>query len=91
MKKLFVLLLCLFFWVCTGVGGFALETEAAKMLPIIVAQSSGQANTVILWHDINDDGKADYKATYVFKNGKLHQLTRSQVYQGELGYVFQER
>ena len=55
------------------------------------AQSCGQANTVIMWHDINDDGKADYKATYVFKEGKLHRLDSSQAAQDELGYFIKER
>jgi hypothetical protein len=78
MKKILTILACLLV-VAAGAGGtFAKEVQPAKNLPVIVAQSTGQANTVIMWHDINDDGKADYKAAYVFKNGKLHQLSRSQ-------------
>ena len=91
MKKLFVLLVCLTFWMVNGVGVFAKETKSAGTLPAIVAQSCGQANTVIMWHDINDDGKADYKATYVFKDGKLHQLNKSQATQDELGFLIRRR
>jgi hypothetical protein len=40
-----------------GAGGiFAKEPNPAGLLPAVVAQSCGQANTVTMWHDINDDG-----------------------------------
>ena len=91
MKKLFVLLVCLTFCMVNGVGVFAEETKPAKMLPAIVAQSCGQANTVIMWHDIDNDGQADYKATYVFKDGKLHQLNKSHATQEELGFLIRRR
>ena len=78
MKKSLILLACLLSGV-VGVGGaFAKEIQPVTFLPAVVAQSAGQANTVIMWHDINDDGKADYKAAYVFKNGKLHRLSKIQ-------------
>ncbi len=91
MKKLFVLLVCLTFGMVNGVGVFAKETKSAETLPAIVAQSCGQANTVIMWHDIDNDGQADYKATYVFKDGKLHQLNKSQATQDELGFFIRRR
>jgi len=91
MRKLIVWFICLTFWLVNGVAVFAKETEPAVMLPAIVAQSCGQANTVIMWHDINDDGKADYKATYVFKKGKLQRLNNGQPSQDELGYYPKER
>ena len=91
MNKLFTLLVCLTFCMVNGVGVFAKETKPTETLPAIVAQFCGQANTVIMWHDINDDGKADYKATYVFKEGKLHRLDSSQAAQNELGYFIKER
>jgi len=59
------------------------------MLPAIVAQACGQANTVIMWHDINDDQRPDYKATYVFKDGKLHQLKKIQLSQDDRGYLIE--
>ncbi|MGB5745356.1 MAG: hypothetical protein WBM69_00140 [Desulfobacterales bacterium] len=91
MKKLIVLLVCLTFCMVNGVGVLAKETRPAGLLPAVVAQSCGQANTVTMWHDINDDGKADYKATYVFKDGKLHRLGKGQFAQDEAGYVLKER
>ena len=91
MKKILVLLTCLTFCLSTGVGVSAKETRSVATLPTIVAQSCGQANTVVMWHDIDDDGRADYKATYVFKDGKLHRLGKGQVAQDEPGYVLKER
>ncbi len=91
MKKLIILSVCLSFVMVNGVGVFAKETDIARSLPAIVAQSCGQANTVTMWHDINDDGKADYKATYLFKDGKLHRLQKGRASQDELGYFIKER
>lgn len=83
MKKVAILLAC-FLMVPAGVGGgFAKDVQPAKLLPAVVAQSAGQANTVIMWHDVNDDGKADYKAAYVFKNGRLHRLSKTLTFQVE--------
>ena len=80
MKKMLILLAC-FLVAAAGAGGaFAIEVQPAKILPAIVAQSAGQANTVIMWHDINDDGKADFMASYVFKNGRLHLLGKIQTH-----------
>ncbi len=91
MKKLFVLFACLTFWMVNAVGVFAEETKSAGTLPAIVAQSCGQANTIIMWHDIDNDGQADYKATYVFKDGRLHQLNKSYATQDELGFLIRRR
>jgi len=91
MKKLIVLLVCLTFCVVNGVGVFAKETKPAELLPAVVAQSACQANTVTMWHDTNDDGKADYKATYVFKDGKLHRLGKGSLVHGEQRYIMRER
>ena len=87
MKRLFVLFVCLA--VCmVGAGSvFAEKTQSAATLPPVVAQYSGQANTIIMWHDIDNDGQADYKATYVYKDGKLHQISKSEASQEELGFL----
>jgi len=91
MKKILTILACLLL-VAAGAGGtFAKEVQPAKTLPAIVAQSCGQANTVIMWNDTNDDGKADYKATYIFKDGKLQQLNKGQATQDELGFLIRRR
>ena len=91
MKKVFVIRVSLTFGVLFEAVVFAKETNSVKSLPAIVAQSCGQANTVTMWHDINDDGKADYKATYLFKDGKLHRLQKGRASQDELGYFIKER
>lgn len=91
MKKRLVLFVCL--TVClVGAGGvFAKRDISATTLPPVIAQVCGQANTVVMWHDINDDGKADYKVAYVFKNGRLYQLSRSQIVREEPERQIQER
>lgn len=43
------------------------ETKSENMLPPIVAQTYGPAGTIIMWHDTDDDGNPDHKATYNFK------------------------
>ena len=91
MKKLFVLFACLTVCIVSATGVLSKEPDTVKMLPAIVAQSCGQANTVIMWHDIDNDGQADYKATYVFKDGKLHQLNKSHATQEELGFLIRRR
>ena len=72
-------------------GVFAQRIKSANILPAVVAQYCGQANTIIMWHDIDNDGQADYKATYVFKDGKLHQTSKSQTSQAELGFLIRRR
>jgi hypothetical protein len=91
MKKLFVLLVCLTFCMVSAVGVCAEEIESAAALPPVIAQVCGQANTVTMWHDLDNDGEADYKATYVFRDGKLHQMSKSQTSQEELGFVIRRR
>ncbi len=91
MKKLFVSFASLAFCWVGAADVLSKEPEAVKTLPAVVAQVAGQANTVVLWHDINDDGQADYKATYVFKDGKLHHLNKSHATQNELGYLIRRR
>lgn len=78
MKILLAILACLLLLTAGADRIFAVENQPAKTLPVVVAQSIGHANTVIGWHDINDDGEADYKIAYVFKNGRLYQLCSSQ-------------
>ena len=48
------------------------ENKSKITIPPIVAQTYGPGNTIIMWHDTNDDGIPDYKATYIFKEGRLH-------------------
>ena len=91
MKKLFVLLVCLTFCMVSTVGVYAEKIKSAEALPPVVAQVCGQANTVLMWHDIDNDGQADYKATFVFKDGKLHQISKSQTSQEELGFLIRRR
>jgi len=91
MKIFLTLLLSLFLLTAGAEGIFAVEVQPAKTLPVVIAQSTGQANTVVMWHDINDDGKADYKVAYVFKNGRLYQLSRSQIVREEPVRQIQER
>ena len=91
MKNLIVLLVCLIFFMVNAVGVFAKETKPVVLLPTVVAQSCGQANTVIMWHDINDDGMADYEATYVFKDGKLRRLNKGLTSQDQLRLIIKGR
>ena len=84
MRKI-LLFSCLTFCLINAAGVFGEESETAKMLHPIVGQTHVRANTVIMWHDINDDGKADYKATYIFKAGKLHQVSKQFVPQEDSG------
>ena len=85
MKKLFVLWMGLAVGMVWASGSGAEKAKPAGTLPPVVAQISGQANTVTMWHDIDNDGKADYEATYVFKGGKLHQMSKRQSSQKDLG------
>ena len=91
MKKLLVLLVCLTVCLVSAGGVFAEKDKSATTLPPAIAQVCGQANTVIMWHDIYNDGEADFKTTYVFKDGKLHQMNKSETSQEELGFVIRRR
>lgn len=57
------------------------------MLPTTIAQTYGSAGTIIMWHDTNADGNPDYKATYVFKDGRLHQIDKSYPSDENFGFV----
>jgi hypothetical protein len=91
MTKKLTILVCLLLLSAGADRIFASEMQPAKTLPVVVAQSIGHANTVIMWHDINDDGKADYKTAYVFKNGRLYQLSSSQMAREEPARQIKER
>ena len=91
MNKLFVLFVCLTVFMVSAAGVYAEKIKSAEALPPVIAQVCGQANTVIMWHDFDNDGEADYKATYVFRDGKLHQISKSQTSQEELGFLIRRR
>ena len=80
-----LLLFCLTFLVAIGTGVCAQDSKSSDVLHPVVGQMYGQANTVIMWHDINDDGQADYRATYIFKAGKLYQISRKQIFKDDPG------
>ena len=87
MKRILISLLCFAFCINAAAGVFAEESKTSETLPPVVGQMCGQANTIIMWHDINDDGQPDYKATYIFKDGKLRQVSKNQVSAGDLGFL----
>jgi hypothetical protein len=87
MMKKIILLSCFSLFILEASGVFAEESKTTVTLPLIIRQMCGQANTIVMWHDIDDDGKADYKATYVFKDGKLNQVSKNQVSQDDLGLL----
>ena len=91
MKKLWVLFIVLTLGMVYADGIGAEKTDSTEALPPVVAQICGQANTVIMWHDIDNDGQADYKALYVFKDGKLRQMSKSAVSQEELRSPIRKR
>ena len=91
MKKLFVIFFCLTVVMVSAGYVDAEKVQSAGELPPVIAQVCGQANTVTMWHDIDNDGQADYKTIYVFKNGRLHQLSKSQTSQEELGFFIRRR
>ena len=91
MEKIVVLFICLTISMVNGVAVLAKEINPSETLPAIVAQFCGQANTVIMWHDINDDGMADYRATYVFKDGKLRRLNKGLSSQDQLRLIIKGR
>ena len=75
MKKIAIIIVVL---ALSSIGQeiFAEELESAKMLPPIVAQTYGPGQTVIMWHDTNNDGKPEFKATYIFKDGRLYLIEK---------------
>jgi hypothetical protein len=58
-------------WIGLAHGVFAITPEPPDPIPPVVAQAFGPGNTIVMWHDTNDDGNPDFKATYIFINGKL--------------------
>ena len=87
MKRILISLSFFAFCIFSATGVFAEESKTSETLPPIVGQMCGQANTIIMWHDINEDGQADYKATYIFKDGKLRQVSKIKVSQNDLGFL----
>jgi hypothetical protein len=71
-KKIILLLVFLLLWIWIDKTAIAEVHEPAITIPPIVAQTYGPGNTIIMWHDTNDDGIPEYKATYIFKGGRLH-------------------
>jgi hypothetical protein len=77
MKKISLGFVCLALCIVSGNGVDAEENDSAKTLPPVIAQTSGPALTIIMWHDIDDDGNADYRATYAFIEGRLRLLEKN--------------
>ena len=71
MRYFGVLCAVLVFCILGASGISAEEIRSLKMLPPTVAQTYGPGNTIIMWHDTDNDGIADFKATYIFKDGRL--------------------
>jgi ABC-type glycerol-3-phosphate transport system substrate-binding protein len=86
MKKTIIAFVCLALCVAAAGTVSGKETESVTTLPPVVAQTYGMAGTIIMWHTLDGDGKADYKATYIFKNGRLHQVSQTVALQNELRY-----
>ncbi|MGD2096036.1 MAG: hypothetical protein PVG35_00555 [Desulfobacterales bacterium] len=86
MKKTIVLFICLALGAAAAQTVAGKEADAARTLPPVVAQSYGMAGTIIMWHTIDGDGKADYVATYVFKDGRLHQISQNVALQEDFRY-----
>ena len=82
MKNAIVAIVCLTVWIVGVTAVSSKEVESVKTLPPIVAQTYGTAGTIIMWHT-TDDGKADYKATYIFKDGRLHQISKNMTSQDD--------
>lgn len=74
MKKATATVFCIAVCIVAAKAVSSQEVESVITLPPIVTQAYGAAGTIIMWHDIDDDEKADYKATYIFKDGRLHQV-----------------
>jgi ABC-type glycerol-3-phosphate transport system substrate-binding protein len=86
MKKTIIAFACLALCVAAAGAVNGKETESVTTLPPVVAQTYGMAGTIIIWHTLDGDGRADYKATYIFKDGKLHQISQTVALQDELRY-----
>ena len=86
MKKTIAFVVCLALCMAAAQTVSAKEVETVKTLPPVVAQMSGMAGTVIMWHTTDGDDKADYVATYIFKDGKLHRISQKLASQENLRY-----
>ena len=86
MKKTIVAFACLAVCLFAARTVSGKEAESVRTLPPVVAQTYGMAGTIIMWHTIDGDGKADYKATYVFKEGRLIQISQTVAKQDDLRY-----
>lgn len=86
MKKTTVAFACLVLCIVAAGTVSGKEAESVRTLPPVVAQTYGMAGTIIMWHTIDGDGKADYKATYVFKDGKLIQISQTVASQDDFRY-----
>jgi hypothetical protein len=76
MRKINIVMVALALYVFIGYDAYAEESRDVKMLPPIIAQTYGPGNTIIMWHDTDDDGEADFKATYIFVDGRLHLINK---------------
>jgi hypothetical protein len=86
MKKTILAFACLAFCIAAAGTASGREAESVKTFPPVVAHTYGMAGTIIMWHTIDGDGKADYKATYVFKDGKLIQISKTVASQDDFRY-----
>ena len=86
MKKTIIAFACLVLFSAAAVSASGKEIEPVTTLPPVVAQTYGMAGTIIMWHTIDGDSKADYKATYIFKDGRLYQISQSLASQDDFRY-----
>lgn len=77
MKKAIVVFVCLSISILGAKAVSSKEAGPVKTLPPIVAQTYGAAGTIIMWHNIDGDGKADYKATYIIRDGRLFEISKN--------------
>ena len=63
-------------WLVSHAEVYAAEDKPVGTLPPIVAQAAGPGSTIIFWHDVDEDGVADYQGTYAFIDGRLMLLER---------------
>jgi len=86
MKKTIIAFACLVLFSAAAVTASGKEIEPVRTLPPVVAQTYGMAGTIIMWHSIDGDEKAVYKATYIFKDGRLQKVSETVASQDDLRY-----
>ena len=86
MKNTIVAFACLALGIAAAGTASGKEAESVRTLPPVVAQTYGMAGTIIMWHTIDGDSQADFKATYVFKDGKLIQISQTVASQNDFRY-----